>query len=382
MNNYFIQYQKDIFQAYINLNKSIEYKGISENFNKQLSPLIVEILSSYYFEESFKPELLINEGHNEIKFNSKIMFTPFIDIIDFYKFKDKKSPEINIEDIKKSLINIDPFYSIIFETDKLKQQINLINKYEIQYSIVEVGENDIYKNIKPFHEKRINENSFYNKKNSQFILENELKKVFDIKFINFNNNKNRHFVIAHNHNQIVGLTSLTKYSKLFINEENHFMKNKFIYNSYVSVAKQFRGHNIAIEMVKKAIEFIKENNFIFIRSSPTENGKDYIEEKINNLTVNDKDLICINNGSNKVLSDLQKVIHSIKNEKDYSKFTNEFKSLTHKLNSHFIERENQLIKIEDFSDCNDYIKKSDYLYNKEIDTFKSKFETKKNLLKI
>lgn len=383
MDNYFIKYQEDIIQAYKNIHGKVNYKNIFEDFNEKLTPLIFEILKSYYFEDNFSPLLTKGNSYSKIIFNGKMLFAPFINMSTYHQFTETKKLDIDIIDIKKELINVDPFYSIIFEEDPLKQKINLIKKYEINYSIIKVEEN-VYEKIKPFHKLSYSANPFEVKENSyynSYNLEEELKEVLKMPFINFEFNKNRHFVIAYNQNQIVGLTSLTKYSMLFDREEinNHYMHNKFIYNSYMTVAKEFRGNNISIEMMKKSLEFAKENNLIFIRSQPTEDGRSYIEKKIDQIVKNDKKIVCINYDSNKIFSDLKTFIKSINNDNDYSKFLTKFKPLINKINNDISEKNLQLDKIDDYLERLSFIEKENLIYNKDIEEFKELFKSKNKI---
>lgn len=261
----------------------------------------------------------------------------------------------------------------------MKQKANLLEKHEISYTIVKI-EDDVYEGLKGFQNLFKSENPFGHNDSYQksHNLEKELKTTYDISLISFNYNTNRHFVVAHNKDQIVGLTSLTNYSMFFNeDEDNHFMRHKFAYNSYVVVSSHFRGENIAVGMMKKAMDFAKENNLIFLRSSPTEDGKNYIEKKIDKIVENDQALVCINDSAKYVISSIKDIILSMSNEVDYLKFINKLRPLVKKLNHDFSERYENLDKIDDYQECMKLIKIEDAKYQTDIDNFKENFAEKK-----
>lgn len=378
MNNYFTKFQEDILRAYKNINGDIAYKNVFSDFNKEASPLLLEMLKSYYFENKFNPKLNERNGQVSISFDEQV-FRPFTEFGLYHNFKETKELNININDIKKELLNIDPIYSVIFEKDPLKQKANLLEKHEISYTIVKI-EDDVYEGLKEFQNLFKSENPFGHNDSYQksHNLEKELKTTYDISLISFDYNTNRHFVVAHNKDQIVGLTSLTNYSMFFNeDEDNHFMRHKFAYNSYVVVSSHFRGENIAVGMMKKAMDFAKENNLIFLRSSPTEDGKNYIEKKIDKIVENDQALVCINDSAKYVISSIKDIILSMSNEVDYLKFMNKLRPLAKKLNHDFSERYENLDKIDDYQERMKLIKIEDAKYQTDIDSFKENFAEKK-----
>lgn len=364
MSNYFIKYQEDIINACKNLYGNLHFNGVLEDLNKNLSPLLIEILNSYYFENNYNANIYKKNDFYNIEFND-LNFKPFL--MEYYDSiitnQIYKKINFNLEEIKKELLNIDPFYKVLLEKDELKRNLNLINKNDISYSVVEVGE-DVYSIINNYHKAYQYKPSFFDSdsyldiSNKKINFDCEINDIQEIEFFTNFYNKNRKFIIAHNNYQIVGLLSLTKYGMYFNeNEKDHFMKNKFIFNSYVSVSNYFKNKGIATELMCMSMEIAKKNNLIYVRSKSTNQGSMFIEKKIDKLML-EKNITHVNSENLEYLGHISNIVKSIKTEDDYLKFIPKFRDLFNELNNlnfnlkAYLDNENSFEKRVEFREKN------------------------------
>jgi hypothetical protein len=393
MRNYFLKYQEDIINACKNIYGDIRFEGILNDLNKQLSPLLNEILNSYYFENCYNSEINNKKDDFEIIFNG-LKFKPFL--IEYYESittnKSYKKIDFNIEDIKKELLKIDPFYKIIFEEDSIRKKLYLKNKNNIEYSIVDVKE-DVFSIFNDYHKIYQFKPSFFDQEspldraNKKVNFDCEINDVQEIDFFSNFNNKNRKFIVAHNSIQIVGLLSLTNYKMYFNENENtSFMRDKFIFNSYVSVSNHFKNKGIATKMMLISMDIAKKNNLIYVRSKPTNEGSLCIEKKIDKLMI-ENDITHVNSESVEVLGYVSDIVKSISNKEEYCKFIPEFKNLFNYINKLNFESEKFLDNEESYEKRVQYIEENQIKINKIVKEFKEKFikispKENKNKLKI
>lgn len=125
MSSTLVKYEEDLLTAFQNIYFKIEKTNdnLSKALNIALTPIIMDILNSYYFEDLLKPELKkrsdYRAGMFEISYNGYYNETPFISLesLDYAnrdEFKDLKL-NVNKEEIINELIKIDPHYKVIFE---------------------------------------------------------------------------------------------------------------------------------------------------------------------------------------------------------------------------------------------------------------------------
>ncbi len=379
MHNYFIKYQEDIINACKNIYGDIRFDGILNDLNKELSPLLNEILNSYYFENCYNSIIYEKNDCLELSFNG-VKFQPFL--IDYYESiitnNSYRKIYFNIEEIKKELLNIDPFYKIIFEEDSIRKNLHLKKRNNIEYSIVDVKEdvfsilNDYHK-IYQFKPSFIEPESPLDKSNKKINFDDEINEVQEIDFFSNFYNKNRKFIVAHNDYQIVGLLSLTNYKMYFKeNESNHFMKDKFIFNSYVSVSKHFKNKGIATKMMLISMDIAKKDNLIYLRSKPTNEGSLLIEKKIDKLMI-ENDITHVNSESLGVIEYISDIVKSINNKEEYLKFIPEFKNLFNCINNLNFEKNNFLNNEEEYEKRVQYAKDNSNKINNTVQHFKENF---------
>jgi len=379
MRNYFIKYQEDIINACKNIYGDIRFDGVLTDLNQELTPLLNEILNSYYFENCYNAIVYEKNDNFEIEFNG-LKFKPFL--MEYYESvitnESYRKIDFNIEDIKKELLNIDPFYKIIFEKDSIRKKLHLKNKNNIEYSIIDVKE-DVFSILNNYHKIYQFKPSFFefnsplDKSNKKTNFDCEINDIHEIDFFSNFYNKNRKFIVAHNNFQIVGLLSLTNYKMYFNESENkNFMKDNFIFNSYVSVSKHFKNKGIATKMMLISMDIAKKNNLIYVRSKPTNEGSLCIEKKIDKLML-ENDIIHVNSGSLEVLGYVSDIVKSISNKEEYLKFIPEFKTLFNYINNSNFESEKFLENEESYEKRVQYIKEKQSKIEKTVKDFKEKF---------
>lgn len=345
MSSTLVKYEEDLLTAFQNIYFKIEKTNdnLSKALNIALTPVIMDILNSYYFEDLLKPELKkrsdYRAGMFEISYNGYYNETPFISLesLDYAnrdEFKDLKL-NVNKEEIINELIKIDPHYKVIFEKDSLKQKLNLLKKFEIEYTIVRTNEIDTHSIFSEFHKvwsykKNFSKNESLNRHDYSSAINNNLKYFDKMEFFNLDFERERIFVVAHNHNQIAGLSLISPYvdfNMTKVRNDDYFLKNKIFLGSYLMIGNQFRGKGLSSELLEKTFEYVDSNNGIFIRTHPTVMGKDRLYEKGNQMNIDRKNSFIINHLSEGEFRSYQNLIRSIKNENEYNVFRKSYQKL-------------------------------------------------------
>ena len=365
------KFEQDLKKAYLEetsySSKDLSYRDY-QKLNEILSPLLFKIMNSYYFDKQYKNiELIKNENYEG---KSSIYKIKDADVEDKYSMfssqlnqdwdykKNNNNLKINlVEDIIfKRLIKIDPIYEILLEKDPLKQRLNHINKNNLKFEWIYI-ENNLFETLNSFHKiSSFREPNYMESSN----LENNLNNDCDLQFISFGNNTKRHFLIAHNDLEIAGIVSLPN--------KSHFKDTPFKDNikvpSYISVSRAFRGNGLAIKMFEKVIEKAKNEDWVIVRSSPSEDGRDYLETKIDNIVLNNNDSLIVNSNLSNNFDMLKDYYKDINNLEQFKKinFTilNSFKEIE-KINNEY----KPLIELESIFDKKIEIIKS--RNSKEID---------------
>ena len=331
-----VKYEEDIIKAYRNLygEFTVRNQELFSAFNSSFTPLIEEILNSYYFENDFNASTKVLEGFQagrlEITYHKNYTAVPFLGLD--YRGYEKMDHNlvVDFDALKESLKKIDPFYELIFEKDTLKRKLNIIKKHDIEYKIVKVGERDIAKVFSEFHKISKYEKN-WNQQYAQYeyddSMNDNLKYLNRMEFLNFDYMTNRLFVVAYNQNQIVGLASLTEYSMLDkLNEKKqYYAKKNIMYNSVVMVASQFRGQGIGLELLNKSFDYANDNNLIFIRSHPSRDGSKYLYKNANELALKKTDVCIINSPLEDVFCMFKNQLKNVNNDKEYNIFLNVLK---------------------------------------------------------
>lgn len=333
-----IKFEEDIIKAYQLVNGNFENinDSLFIELNKKLTPFLVEMMNSYYFEGDFKATLDEDKDGETSIINYHVDETcrPFLDL-NYLKYDDRKSVDYNIQVNKEKLIealkSIDPLYNLIYEESAVKRKLNLVNKKELEFMIIKTTSENIYETFAKLHtighyEKNWNKHQKYQ---IESTLQDNLKKLNKLSFVNFDSNINRTFIIAYNKNQVAGLSCIATYSHFDDydkeDKDQYFARNKMAYSSYIAVASQFRGNGLGVELMKKTIEYANKNKMVLIRSSSTSEGHSFMKENIDNIVLKTKDTAIVNASDEGFFGEFSNIIKNIKNEKEYDEFYEKLK---------------------------------------------------------
>lgn len=328
-----IKFEEDIIKAYQKINGNFDNitDSLFTELNKTLTPFLNEILNSYYFEGDFKATFNYSESDENfvINYHDDEICHPFLEL-NYLKYDDKAPVDYNIQVDREKLIStlkeLDPFYSLLYEDSPIKRKLNLINKKELEFMTIKTTSENIYEVFSKLqsighYEKNWNKHQKYQ---IESTLQDNLKRLNKLSFINFDGNINRTFIIAYNKNQVAGLSCIATYSRFddFDKEEKdqYFARNKMAYSSYIAVASQFRGNGLGAEIMKKTIEYANTNKMVLLRSSSTNEGHSYMKENIDNIVLKTNDTVIVNASDEGYFNEFSKIIRNIKNDKEYDDF--------------------------------------------------------------
>ena len=336
--DYVRKYSEDIIKAYEN---AFNVKIIKNNenlteFNYKYTSLINKIINSYYFEglfDNFKVE------KDDFKFYFKkdyIKFYPFSNNNSYFKEITTNSLIKDENKIIEELIKLDSFYKVIFEEKEISKKLNLLNKKEIKFTIVDVKE-DFFSNVVYKFNSLMNYNNLSNyTKEDKDYNEAFLNQINDFQYLDYNYLKNKKVIIAHNENQIAGMLMFNKYSNSlnsFINEKFN-IKDKIIYESLIVVSKEFRGQQLGIKLFNEFFNYAKEKKLIVVRSYPTKEGRKHLYKKINRILNENKGVPFINSEFEiEIIKSLKPLLVNIITKEQYEKFYERFSEITAKLNN-------------------------------------------------
>jgi len=333
-----IKFEEDIIKAYQLVNGNFENinDSLFIELNKKLTPFLVEMMNSYYFEGDFKATLDEDKDGETSVINYHIdeICRPFLDL-NYLNYDDRDPIDYNIKVDKAKLIealqSIDPIYNLIYEDSAVKRKLNLVNKKELDFMIIKTTSENIYETFAQLHpighyEKNWNKHQKYQ---IESTLQDNLKKLNKLSFINFDGNINRTFIIAYNKNQVAGLSCIATYSRFDDydkeDKDQYFARDKMAYSSYIAVASQFRGNGLGLELMKKTIEYAHKHKMVLIRSSSTSEGHSFMKENIDNIVLKTKDTAIVNASDESIFGEFMKIIKNIKNEKEYNDFYEKLK---------------------------------------------------------
>ena len=328
-----IKFEEDIIRAYQIIHGNFENitDSLFLELNKTLTPFLNEMLNSYYFEGDFKATYRYNEDSETttIQYHTDEKCEPFLNL-GYLKYDDKAPIKYDIKIDNEKLITtlkeIDPIYNLIYEDSAVKRKLNLVNKKEIEFMTIQTTSENIYEVFSKLHcighyEKNWNKHQKYQIKST---LQDNLKKLNKLSFVNFDSNINRTFIIAYNKSQVAGLSCIATYSHFDDyekeNKDQYYARKYMAYSSYIAVASQFRGNGLGLELMKKTIEYANKNKMILLRSSSTSEGHSYMKENIDNIVLRTKNVVIINASDEGFFSEFSKIITNIKNEKEYDEF--------------------------------------------------------------
>lgn len=196
----------------------------------------------------------------------------------------KKAVPLTIEEIKNhkfgslilSKLEEQPKYKIIFEQSDEKKEINLKNKktHKIEpYTFGEYAAEDLNKlsniNIEKYDE-------------CYYSIFKKLQKegLAYIESLSSANSESPNKAIISTNN--FGITGILIYREQFYQAGDEF-KDKLTSISSIAIAKESRGQGLAVKLFKKAAETALENKQILFRTTPSPNGRSYLEKSIDKV---------------------------------------------------------------------------------------------------
>lgn len=388
------KFEHDLKKAYLD-SVSNKVDDFNDEFyislSKFLSPILLKVLNSYYFNHQYKKVELSNE---EIyTYNQRVELPVFKDTENHYSyhmfkeyldndlpkgnFKHSNFENVTENTIMNQLKKDNSLYEILFEDDPLKQKINLLKKNDLKFEWIYV-ENNLYEKVSNLHKIAEIKNNY-----SFDNLQNNLNEDNDLKFVNFDANKNRYFLIAYNDYEVAGIASLPNASHY----KDLNIKDNIKTLSYLSVSKPFRGQALSVKMFDEILSKAEKDNWIILRSSPSDDGNKYLKSNIDKIVEkNSKSLIIsyelLNNFYQ--LKDNLKEIHNKVELKELSaQLIEPFKMIKKNIDNHIIKAkdksfEDVMILIEERNKKNEKIMENlkSSLKNENKTKIKAKRETK------
>lgn len=259
--NYFSNKNNNPFRN-ISLNRSIE-SSIFFLKRKEVLEIFGEIPLTAYKNtiDAFNFEFDVNRDEVNKKFNISEPYQedPANCIIHEITLNEKMIK--TIEKLKESEL-----FSNIFTESDIVKNINLKKKREIEFNIVDV--NYMNSNIQSLT--KFSDESFY---------KYDLKHFYGLNYFASNRDEEFKAVVAHNDYEIAGIAAIIP------PYDNNIRKDSCFYLSYVEVSEPFYGMKIGIKLVENVLKYAKENNLVVFRTSPSELGKSYIQDKITRLGI-------------------------------------------------------------------------------------------------
>jgi predicted GNAT superfamily acetyltransferase len=394
--DYLLKYTSDIILAYenaFNVKIDMTYSNLMQ-LNNLYTDLIQDILNSYYFKNTYKNFEIFNEEDNyHKKLIKKIKVNNYLKITPFYRentyFEKKQTINILKDNNKliEELIKIDNFYSLIFEKDKIKQNINLSKKYDLKFSIVD-SKNDFFKEIIEKYNKSIIPVNLDKTSNNIRYINEQMNEINMFSYLDFTYLKNRKFIIAHNENQIAGIAVLNPYSNHLpsFNKEKFPIKEKMIYNSLIVVSNEFRGRKLGLRLFKEIINYAKENKLIIFRSVSTSDGRSYLKNNIDREVIYEDQVPIISAKYELEIFERFKSIFANVSVDDY-KYGDLYKNLArtfNTINSQIYNLDKKYLSIDNIKDylmdLKLEIEAKEIIKNAKFELMKNNLKTKKNVI--
>lgn len=266
------------------------------------SNILKEYTESYYFRKKYDNFKIIKIKNND-KFYYRLGYSqlitnsihdyfgkisPYLSEIDkIENLSNKEIAEKELSDkcllIIEELKKIDNFNSIVFENNEIKKELIMKQKLDIEFEIVEKIDIEYFSKL-------IKEVDIKNEED----LKDYLSKNCGLNYLELED-KGKYF-IAKNKDSIAGVALIVDNQFMYLLEkEKEHIKNKDFYKylSYVNVNKEFYGLGLSLKLIRKIYEYCADNNYIYERSDPTNDGKKYLTDKIEALNNEFKDRLVV-----------------------------------------------------------------------------------------
>jgi predicted GNAT family acetyltransferase len=394
------KFEEDLLRAYQETHSKIEDRNekTMKYINNALTPLLNEILQSYYFENSLLPEIIENDYPADllaIKIHGYLKSVPFSFIQDSYSNRSPVTEDHLITSIDKSKIfeklkEIDSHYETLLETDVLKRKIHLLKKHEIEFTVIKTDNTNAYEvfgNLNKYlnYEPNFKSHPHLELEAKDMLFSDSLKLFDKMEYFNIEYKTERIFIVAHNHNQIAGISLLKPYTDLndtAKKNDQYFMKDKMLYAACFMIGDQFRKKGLSIKLMKETFKYAKEHQSILIRSYPSKMGRDYLYWNVNELGNKSPDVFIINHSNENYFKDLKLAIKTVKNQEEYNRFYEKYKDVfyqTNKISNHYEFLRNLIpdeyeesykLSNQERNEINDFMRKSHNEYT--VSTIKNR----------
>ncbi len=182
----------------------------------------------------------------------------------------KEVIEINYNDkINKTIEKLkeNKIFDVIFSDDEVVKLLSVKNRKEFDFKLLKI-------------ENSKEEVAEYLKFEESYNLNSALKNIYGMKYFSQSRDKNYNLIIAHNEFEIAGTLAMID-GKTY----HDIPKNLCSYVSYIEAGTPFFGNKLGLRLMEKAIKHAKENDLMIIRTSSSENGKQYIKDKITEMGI-------------------------------------------------------------------------------------------------
>lgn len=324
----FIKVTNDIYNEYV---KHTGKETLSLTDMNAINTILYEYISSYYFKDLYDgvhlritndgyklPYFLINEKRDNTILNIdgeflKVNLLTNTDCLSIdpsiLKHADIQKaagnhifPAKNIFDVKyntyadqicisalnetekliiQNLKESSKFYSMIFESKPIKKILHLQSRKDLKFTKLDCQNlkmNEILKELAKYH--KIPSNS----------LINNLAENYDLRYLK-TMKRTKALYIAYNENEIAGILSVDQ--SYYLKEIGVVDFNKFNYVESLTVSKSFRGMNLGIQLFEQLMKDADMTNTVIILSRYSENGLNYLKDKIEQLCEKNNHILVI-----------------------------------------------------------------------------------------
>lgn len=173
------------------------------------------------------------------------------------------------------LLKKDKIFQLLFENDPLKKIINMKNKKDFSFSLIEI-DNYNYEQESP--DKILGNFVLFE---DYHDLNSTLLNVYALNYYVKSSDKKYDLIVCHNNHEICGVSSLIDAKQYDSTIEENVAK----YVSFIEVSKPYYGNKLGIKLMEEAIRIAEKNDLILFRTSSSPNGEKYIKEKIDQLSL-------------------------------------------------------------------------------------------------
>ncbi len=274
---------KEIFEEKIK-----KFEDLSQDekvkYSFDLNYVLKRVLNSYYFEKMYEAKLLKEKINDNIyyyirttqKYDSYYDFQHLENGFFYSEMSNKHFLDGNVNenerisdlslDIIENLSKKDPIYNILFENNKIKQSLYLKMRHSINFTIIHDSQ-DINNELEKIH--KFGKTKATHPVDKAEDISSSLSHYGFRWFFLRNINQPKLLVVAHNDNEICGVSAISNDGYTGLN-----------YLSYIDVCPSFRGHGLGKKMFNEIKKEIENSNELLEMSNYTELGLKHLSAHI------------------------------------------------------------------------------------------------------